>query len=211
MRCKHLQCFSYSSYLFLNKNKKRVESQYVCPICNAACSRSKLFLEPIVDCLLTMYPSDDHVNVYKDGTFLLSPQPSHSTAQKSSKNATSSVAHKEPIFIDLVDDDDDEVNVAVSINSSLPSSAIPPLDSATSAQAVGTQKRISVAALLTDIAEFLGKRHPLPDPNSIEAISRVRLSDVLFFINNAPKEAFLRMMTGRKFMKPEQLYDKVVS
>lgn len=207
MRCKHLQCFSYSSYLFLNKNKKRAESQYVCPICNAACSRSKLFLEPIVDCLLTMYPSDDHVNVYRDGTFLLSPQPSHSTVQNSSKHATSSASHKQPILIDLVDDDDDEVNG----NSSLPTSVSTSLNSATSAQTIETRKRLSVASLYAEITEIFGKRNPLPDPNSIEAISRVRLSDVLFFINNAPKEAFLRMMTGRKFMKPEQLYDKVVS
>jgi hypothetical protein len=207
MRCKHLQCFSYSSYVFLNKNKRRVESQYVCPICNAACSKSKLFVDPIVDYLLTKYPGQDHVYVYNSGWFSLS---SHSVAEKSIQRSSSSAFHKEPIIIDLVDDDDDKEG-AVNETQVLSSSASSSVTAATD-QHLESKQRISVATLHSDFTRVLGEKYLHPAAvHSIEAIARVRLSDVLFFINNAPKDAIMKMLSGKNHMKPEQLYDRVVS
>lgn len=178
----------------------------MCPICNCACSLSKLFVDPITDCLLAIHPLNDDVFIFSDGTFTAKSQSSavsSSLLGQQNFSTCSSVSGKAPpIVIDLIDDDEDET--ATELVAPLPQIANQEM------------KRSSLAGLIVHIRDTLCGRYPRmgsDDLNSISLISKVRLTDILFFFNNAPKKPFLSMFNGVNLgagCVGEVLYDKLV-
>ena len=103
--CKHLQCFDLSSFVFVNEKFKH-QSQYICPICSKACSSAKLYIDPIMACILSTVESKiDVIYLYSNGNVNIN------------RIATNHLnACKKEVFVDLCLDEAEEIVTHSAIN-----------------------------------------------------------------------------------------------
>lgn len=171
LRCKHLQCFDLNSFYFVNKKFKH-NSQYLCPICNKACSSAKLYIDPIMACILfTVESNIDVIYLHRNGIFQTS-----NALQKTMAN----LHKKAGVVVDLCSDDEEE-----SVSRAMDSST------ATTMSIIKNQWHVaSFSALAEKLISNDNRGQQQEKVTCIEEVSRVRLTDLLFFLNNAPAAVF---------------------
>lgn len=189
-RCKHIQCFDFKSFLYLNISKSRALCQFICPICSSACSLAKVYIDPVIAAILSTAPESEFVQIFRDGTFSTSCNPSMKRDCSSNMNQNTNA-----ILIDLVGDE-----------------CLIPSTSSISKSTSEISRQHVHSLLATFESMIRNDNRPVESDKvvKLDDLRRVRLMDVLFFLNNAPWQVFTNVLNKAANKFHEELVNDLI-